>query len=229
MLKCLPVLLVFVLCGFTQEAEPEPPPPVTDTTDGTIKRYKDGESLAADFVTLHTDPKAGQYWETGSDSDGITSSTRWQITKIKGDIALVERRMTVKAELFKSDYVLAYRVNLKAEAGKPNVTRAWVGKLDEAPTKIKVRESKAVPAKAEGDEKGEAFDGLELAGGVWHGKLYSREFEDMTVSLWIAEGGWFDAIVQTKAGDFRELLKQYGGDGDPMMFWPDEESWAAED
>ncbi|MBX3475963.1 MAG: WD40 repeat domain-containing protein [Planctomycetes bacterium] len=206
---------------FTQEDDAIAP---LDTTGSTIKRYTEGESRAPSFVLLHEKPVSGQYWETGSDSHGMTSSVRWQVTSIQGDLALIEQRITMKADTSHSDFVLAYRVNLKAEAGKGNVTAAWIGRPKQAPQRVKVIDA-VPPAAAELEDKGEDFDGLELAGSVWRGKLYTRKSNDLTLRRWVAEGGWFDSTVKTTAGDYLNLLKACGGDGDPIMLWPKVETW----
>lgn len=223
-LLCLPLL-----CGFGDaEPEPAPPPPVKDTTDDTIQAYLDGKSLAPWAIPLHDSPKAGQYWETGSDSYEIESSTRRQVSRVDGDFALVEQRLKLSSEMFKSDYVIAYRVNLKPEKGKPQVTRAWIGKPGEKPKLIKVREmppAKAVAPEEKQDE-GEAFKDLELAGATWKGRLYTRKIEDETTKLWVAEGGWFDAIIKTTVGeDYLEQLQAFGHDGEPILQWPEGAAW----
>lgn len=207
---------------------PPPPLPVKDTSDDIIKGYLDGESLAPWAIPLHADPKAGQYWETGSDSYEIESTTRRQVSRVDGDLVLVEQRLKLKAEMFKSDYVLAFRVNLKPEKGKPQITRAWIGKPGEKPKLIKVREMPVQPAETpkEDKDKGEEFKDLELAGATWKGRLYTHKFDDMTTKLWVAEGGWFDAIIKTTAGDdYLEDLRAFGSDAEPLLQWPEGAAW----
>ncbi|MBZ0136042.1 MAG: hypothetical protein K8I27_06680 [Planctomycetes bacterium] len=225
LMLCLPLLIAF------SDGEPDKDDPEfrkvfprKDTTDEIIKSYTGGTKRAPDFLVVHADPKAGQYWELFSDSLDIETTVRRQVSRIDGDFALIERRMTTRAEMFQSDYVIAFRVNLKAEAGKPNIDRAWIGKPDEAPTLIKVRERKdtdALPAEA---KKSVPFEGLELAGNIWRGELFISVDEEMTTQIWVAEGGYFDAIVKTTVDDdYLEQLRSYGGDADDLMLWP--EKW----
>lgn len=225
LIACLPLLCAFS-DGDPAEGDPEFKKvfPQKDTTQDIIKSYTDGDKLAPDFLQLHADAKAGQYWELFSDSLDIETTVRRQVSRIDGDYALIERRMTTKAEMFKSDYVIAFRVKLKAEAGKPNIDRAWIGKPGEAPKLIKVRERKeGVPAEGE-DRKGIPFEGLELAGNIWRGQVYTSAADDMTTQIWVAEGGYFDSIIKTKVDDdYLEQLQAYGGDADDQLVWP--ENW----
>lgn len=225
LMLCLPLLCAFN-DGDPAEGEPEYKKvfPQKDTTADIIRDYTEDEKRAPDFIQLHADPKAGQYWELFSDSLEIETTVRRQISRIDGDYALVERRVTTKAELFKSDYVLAFRVNLKAEAGKPNIDRAWIGKPGESPALIKVRERKETPPVQEEEErKGIPFEGLELAGNLWRGRLHISAADEMTTRIWIAEGGYFDNIVKvTVDEDYQEQLRAYGGDADDQLIWPED-------
>ena len=222
---CLPLL-----CAFSDGEPAEGDPdfrkvfPQKDTTADIIKRYTDGEKLAPDFIQLHDDPKAGQYWELHSNSLEIETTVRRQISQVEGDFALVERRLITTAEMFKSDYVIAYRVNLKADEGKPNIDQAWIGRPDEAPVLITVGERKAKVVREGEEKKGVPFEGLELAGNVWRGELFISAADDMTTRIWIAEGGYFDGIVKTTVDeDYLEQLRAFGGDADDQMLWP--ENW----
>lgn len=225
LLLCLALLIAF------SDGEPDKDDPEfrkvfprKDTTDDIIRGYTEGDKLAPDFVHLHADAKAGQYWELFSDSLDIETTVCRQVSRIDGDFALIERRLITKAEMFQSDYVLAFRVNLKAENGKPNIDRAWIGKPDEAPALIKVRERKGEPGKPDEPGKGVPFEGLELGGNVWRGELYISVADEMTTKIWVGEGGYFDAIVKTSVDDdYLEQLKSYGGDADDLLLWP--EKW----
>jgi hypothetical protein len=227
MTRTLLILCLPLLCAFADADPAEGDPefekvfPRKDTTDEIIKGYTDGDKLAPDFIALHKDPKAGQYWELHSDSLDIETTIRSQVSRVEEEYALVERRMTVKAELFQSDYVLALRVKLKAEKGKSNVDRAWVGKPDAEPALIKVRERKP-GLEPEGEaRKGIPFEGLELAGNIWRGELFISAAEEMTTRIWVGEGGYFDAIVKTTVDDdYLEQLRAYGGDADDQLIWP---------
>ena len=77
MKRLIPLLLPLLLCGFFGDGdEPKKPLPQVDTTDDTIKSYTGGKTLAPYKIALHDGPKAGQYWEVGSDSYDIDSTSR---------------------------------------------------------------------------------------------------------------------------------------------------------
>jgi hypothetical protein len=222
--------LSLLLCAFVQDGEDEvedpefkPLLPVKDTTDDTIKSYTDARALAPHTIAIHDEPAPGQYWEIGSDSYDITTSTRWQVTKLEGGRALVEHHMKLSAEMFKSDYVLAYRIQLKPEQGKPQVTKAWIGKPGAKPTEIFVRDMPEKVPPAPEEPKGEDFKDLELAGGKWSGKLYTDKTDDITTKIWVADGGWFSKVVKTTVdADYEEKLAAYGTDAKAILEWPED-------
>jgi hypothetical protein len=222
------LVLPLLLCAFLQDDEVEDPEfkpllPVKDTTDETIKSYTDAKALAPHTIAIHAEPAAGQYWEVGSDSYDITSSTRWQVTKLDGGRALVEHHVKLSAEMFKSDYVLAYRIEIEPGPDLPQVTKAWIGKPGAKPTEIFVRDlpEKAPPAPEE--PKGEDFKDLELAGGKWSGKLYIDKADDITTKIWVADGGWFSRIVKTTVdAEYEEKLTAYGTDAKAILEWPED-------
>ena len=217
-MKCLALLLLF--CFLAGEGDA---PAVKDTTDDTIKSYTSAKALAPHTIAIHEDPAAGQYWEVGSDSYDITSSTRWQISKLEGGRALVEQHTKLSSEMFKSDYVIGYRIELKPEPGKPQVTKAWIGKPGAKPTEIFVRDLPEKQPEAVEGPKGEDFKDLELAGGKWAGKLYTDTADDMTTKIWVADAGWFNKTVKTTVdADYEEKLTAYGTDAKPILDWPED-------
>jgi len=221
-------LLLIPLCAFTQDGEDGEPEfrrvyKPKDTTDEIIKTYTEGKVLGPWRVSLHEDPKAGQYWEVHSNSYDIDTTVRWQITKVEDGVALVEKRTTVSSEMFKSDYVLAWRVTLKPAEGKQPLTRAWVGKPGADPAQFEMKGLEDPKPEAADDRKGEDFKDLELAGAKWKGKVYKLEDDELTIRIWEAEGGWFDKIVKTTVDeDYEEKLQAYGSDGKGIMKWPDD-------
>ena len=226
---CLVLVVVGHASVVAQDAKDDPDLPQVDTTDTTIKSYTDGKSLAPCAVAIHKDPKPGQYWEVGSDSFDIKTTNRWQVSRIDGDVALLEQRVSMSAEMFKSAYVLGYRVDLKPERGAPSVTKAWIGKPGGKPQVIQIAKMPAVEApdtEAEDDtpkDEGQPFEALELAGTTWKGRLYTHEFDDMTTKIWVVENGWFDRIAKTTAGDeFEQKLQSFGYDAEPLMLWPED-------
>lgn len=224
------LLIALLFVPLFQEGEPEIEDPkfkrvlpLKDTTDDTIKAYTDGKSLAQHTIAIHDDPQAGQYWEVGSDSYGITSSTRWQITKVEGGSALVEQHLKMTAEMFKSDYVLGYRIELKPEEGKLQVTKAWIGKPGEKPQEVTVRELPKKPAAKGAEPKGISFTELELAGKKWDGKLYTDVTDEITTRIWVGDGGWFNAIIKTTVDEeYEEKLTATGSDAKAILDWPED-------
>jgi hypothetical protein len=222
------VLVALLFLPVFQEGEPEIDDPkfkkvlpLKDTTDDIIKAYTDAKSLAPHSIAIHEEPKAGQYWEVGSDSFDITSSTRWQVSKVAGGRALIEQHLKMKAEMFKSDYVLGFRIELKPEAGKPQVTKAWIGKPGEKPQEITVRELPKNPTPKGDEPKGIAFTELELGGRKWDGKLYTDVTDDISTRIWVADGGWFNAIIKTTVDEeYEEKLQALGEDAKPILDWP---------
>ena len=224
MIRLLPLLCLVMLLA-PDDAEPLP---VVDTTDSVIKGYTDGTSSAPYFVLLHEKPVAGQFWKTGSDSYEITSSTQWQITKVEGQVALVEQRLKMDAEMFKSDYVLGFRVKLDAGAGKPNVTKAWIGKPGQEATPVTVKQPPPEPdqpakePEPDPDETTEDFAALKLGGGSWAGKLYTRVYGKEISQVWIATEGWFGGVIKVTSGDYTNELQSFGSDGTSIMTWGEE-------
>ncbi|MCB9893528.1 MAG: hypothetical protein H6839_03665 [Planctomycetes bacterium] len=220
-------LVCLLLLGFAPDDE-RPELPVTDTTDATIKAYKDGESKAPYFVQLHDKPAVGQFWETGSDSYDIDTSTRWQVSKLDGQTAIIEQQLKVDADMFKSDYVIAYRVRLDAGEGKPNVSKAWIGKPGEDPAEITVQEAPPdteVPEEKPAedlDETIEDFAAMKLGGGTWAGKLYTRVYGKEISQIWIASEGWFGGVIKLTAGDYTNQLRSFGSDAEPILKLTDE-------
>jgi hypothetical protein len=209
--------------------EPQPGPNAMDTSDQTMDMYKSGTMQAMYWVRLHKDLKAGQYWETWMEAHGTTFMNRWQVASIDGDEAVVENRNRMVSEFMVSDYVVAYRVNLKAKDEAANVKKAWIAKPGEEPYEItimevpeSVREGNDAPG---GEEvKEEKFEDLEVAGKKWSGTLYTTEH----AKWWEADDGWFTGMVRMDSSGMITELKRFGDDAKPLLKWPKKEEGAAE-
>lgn len=229
------LLLPVVLCGFgpgdeKPEEKPQDPPPAekndkaTDMTDMMLEHIKE----ALYVVTMHKDPKVGQYWESGSEAYGSTTTTRWQVAKLDGTTAIVEYQLKSVSEYVKYDYVLAYEVDLSKAAGEANVTKAWVGKPGAKGNKIDVMAKPKGATKADKPAE-EKFTDLELAGGKWSGTVYTYKGDGWESKTWMAENGWFGGLIKSEAAGFVTELKKYGEDAKPLLKWDEEKDAKAPD
>ncbi|MCA8915066.1 MAG: hypothetical protein KDB90_06605 [Planctomycetes bacterium] len=168
----------------------------TDMADMMIKMYTDGQQKASPFVALHSFVSVGQYWEVTSNFGGQESVNKWQVTaKAKGTKSefIVENDMGM-------GYILAYQVDSWAEAGKPNVKKAWIGKTGEEPQEIEVMEWEATtggnaPA-FNGIVLKEDFKAVKMAGKDFDGELVIVKSDGNTTKTWTAENGWFSKVIK---------------------------------
>ena len=235
----LALLIALMLCGFGPSGEgkePEPEPEaeedsnVMDSSDMTIDMYIDGTIKASYWITVHADPKAGQYWQTEMEAYGTKSTTRWQVASVDGDTAIIENQMKSSGEYAKSDYVLAYKIDLKAAMGDVNVTKAWIGKPGKEAKEIKVMEKPEPMADggAAGDYKmvTEDFNNLEIAGGKWSGKLTTITGDGWESKMWVADNGWFGGAVKMESAGMVNELKAFGEDAKALLKMPKDEKEA---
>ena len=194
----------------------------TDSSQGTIDMYVNGTIKASYWVTVHADPKVGQYWETSSDAYGTKSTTRWQIANVDGNNVIVENQMKSDSEYAMSDYVIAYSVDTSVAMGEVNVTKAWIGKPGEAGKEIQVME-KPEPV-ADGtttnyETTTEAFTDVEMAGGKWSGTLTTTKGEGWESKVWMADNAWFGGMIKMESGAMVVSLTAYGEDAKPLLKW----------
>ncbi|MBX3460750.1 MAG: hypothetical protein KF696_12445 [Planctomycetes bacterium] len=187
----------------------------TDMTQMMVDNIKE----ASYWVTVHKDPKAGQYWETSSEAYGSKNTMRWQIAKIDGDIAIVEFQMKSKGEYSSYDYTTAYQVDLTKGMGEVNVQKAWIGKTGEKGKEIGVM-AKPTGCGATGDKPTEEpFSGLEMAGGTWSGTIYTMKGDGWESKTWMAENGWFGGMIKSEASGMVTSLTAFGDDAKPLLLW----------
>jgi len=196
-----------------------------DMAQMTIDMYKNGTMSATYWVTVHADPKAGQYWETTSTSNygaGETKSTMaWGVAKVDGGHAWVENDMG-------QGYILAYDVDLsKTMEDGHNVVKAWIGKKGAKAEEIKVMEYK----KPEGGTTGEAPKyemtteevTLNAAGKDWACTLTTTKMDGTEMKTWVCKDAWFGGVIKTwmkmSAGESSSELTKFGEDGKPWLNW----------
>ncbi len=205
-----------------------------DTTDATIKPFRDGTAKAAYRVTVLHDPKSGQYWETTSTmKDGsATTTTRWTIVRVESETILVEKIEMSLRKSSKHRYVTAFTVSMSARDSFANVKKAWIGKPGEKGKEITVMEKPVQPgpdAKETNEVKyehtQEEFEGLELAGRSWSGmKSTTKDLRTRRVTkLWEVSNGWFDRIIKMETDDAVTELVAMGDDGQALLKWDDVE------
>ncbi|MHC4841194.1 MAG: hypothetical protein ACYTDT_09605 [Planctomycetota bacterium] len=184
----------------------------TDSSQMTL----DALTEATYWVQVHADPVAGQYWETEMEMSGMLMTTRWQVTKVDGDTAIVENQMKMDSEYMVSDYVLAYEVNLAAGEGEANVTKAWKGLPGEAGTEMDIMaKPEPVCGGCAPEQETEEFTGFEAAGGTFEGTIYITEY----AKTWMASNGWFNGMVKMEAGGNTSLLTAMGEDAEGILSW----------
>lgn len=171
----------------------------TDMADTMIKMYKDGSVKASPFVAIHSYVAVGQTWGVTSNFGGQKSETLWQVTaKAEGTKSefIIEHNMG-------QGYILAYQVDVWAEAGKQNVKKAWIGKPGEKPEEIQVMEWTEPAAGGANEVKGivvrEDFADLELAGEKFKGELTIIKADGNTTKMWIASNGWFSKLIKMES------------------------------
>ncbi|MCA8937554.1 MAG: hypothetical protein KDB68_15260 [Planctomycetes bacterium] len=163
--------------------------------DATIKMYTDGTMKAAPFVAMHSFVSVGQYWEVTNNFGGMKSVNKWQVS---AKAAGTKSEFIVESDNGQG-YILAYQIDAWAGAGKPNVTKAWIGKAGEEPKEIKIMEWK----KAEGGATApsgivltEEFSDIEMCGESFNGDLTTVKSDGNTTKTWIAENGWFNKLIK---------------------------------
>lgn len=194
-----------------------------DNSQSTIDMYTAGTMKASYWVQLHADPAAGQYWETSSEMSGMVMTSRWQIAKVDGDMAIVEQQSKMDSEYMVSDYVLAFQVDLSVtEPGAVNVTKAWVGKPGEKGAEIEIMEKPEATCGGcapEVDSVTEDFSDLELAGGKWSGKVTTTTVSGTESKVWMADEGWFGGMIKMQSGDYVNELTAFGTDAEALLAW----------
>ena len=193
-----------------------------DSSQMMIDNYVNGTVKAQYWVMVHADPAGGQYWETSGEAYGTTSTQRWNVAKVDGDMAVIEWQMKSDSEYAMSDYVLAFQVDLTVAMGEVNVQKAWIGKPGEAGAEIEVM-AKPEPvacgaATSDYEITNEDFTDVEMAGGKWSGTLQTIKGEGFEMKTWTASNGWFNGVIKTEMnGATSSELTAFGDDGTPIL------------
>ncbi len=188
----------------------------TDMTQMMIDNIKE----TTYWVTVHKDAKAGQYWETSSEAYGSKNTTRWQIAKVDGDVAIVEMQMKSKGEYSSYDYVTAYQVDTSVAMGEVNVQKAWIGKAGEKGKEIGVMAKPAPVCGGKAPETTEEpFADLELGGGKWSGKIITMKGDGWESKTWMADNGWFGGMIKSEVSGMVTALSAFGEDAKPLLSW----------
>ena len=212
-------ITIFALCGCSQTPSQQD----DEHHYGTIQTYVDGTLKATYWVTVHSEPKPGQYWETTTEAFNYVHTERWQIVEVNGSTALIEHRSLADGEHLWFEYVMAYEVNLDAGEGEANVTMAWIGKPGDRPTAIQVMVRPEQEPTEDGatdyELRNEDFSGFEIAGHVWTGTMTTVVGDGWESRYWTATDGWFGGLIKTEGGGIVTELKAFGHDAKPLLDW----------
>ena len=170
--------------------------PATDMADMMVNMYVDGQQKAFPYVVLHEFVAVGQYWETTSTFGGTSSVNKWQVT---AKAAGTKSEFIVENDMGQG-YVLAYQVDAWAEQGKPNVSKAWIGKPGEEPKEVELMQWDTASSGAAGEFNGivlrEDFSGVKMAGKEFEGELVIVKSDGSTTKTWSASNGWFSKVIK---------------------------------
>lgn len=200
----------------TEEPKAEP----VDQAAAMVKLFTDGTINASPWIALHSVVSVGQIWHVESDFGAGKYTDMWQVVKKTG-------RSTVIVEHCNGQgVVLAYEVDAWAEAGKPNVSRAWVGKKGDEPKEIKLAEWKegtGAGGQAAGITVREDFGGVEMAGKTFHGELTIIKDSGNTTKIWVAKNGWFNNLIRMDMSDktmMKVVKAHFDEKVDTYLKWP---------
>lgn len=168
----------------------------TSAADATIDMYVNGQMKASPFVAMHNFVAVGQYWEVTSNFGGMKSVNKWQVS---AKAAGTKSQFIVENDMGQG-YILAYQVDAWAEAGTPNVKKAWIGKPGEEPREIEIMEWKkgeaTEAAKPNGIVLTEEFSDVEMCEFSFEGDLTTVKSDGNTTKMWVAENGWFGKLIK---------------------------------
>jgi hypothetical protein len=152
------------------------------------------ERVAPAYLPLHEVVLVGHIWHVEVDTGSGTATEQWQVVDKIGRSEFIVEHLNAKGD------VTAYQVDSWAEAGKPNVRKAWVGKPGEAPKEITV--ATEMP---KADEPGfilrGKFNGVEMAGKKFNGEVVTVRDGGVSTKTWIADEGWFDRVIRKDVND----------------------------
>lgn len=202
------------------EPKEEPKAEPVDQAAAMVKLYTDGTISASPWIALHSVVSVGQIWHVESDFGAGKYTDMWQVVKRTG-------RSTVIVEHCNGQgVVLAYEVDAWAEKGKPNVSRAWVGKKGDEPKEIKLaqwKEGGSATSTTAGITLKEAFADVELAGKKFKGELVITKDSGNTTKVWIADNGWFNNLIRMDMNDktmMKVVKAHFDEKVDTFLKWP---------
>jgi hypothetical protein len=162
--------------------------------DAVIQSYVNGSRKAPAVIPIHEFVFVGQTWVLEVDIDGEMQTETWQIT------STAARGVVMIEQIRPQGYIVAYQVNAWAEAGKPNVQKAWVGKAGETAREIQVNST--IEAEEEpGFVLRGNFRNVEMAGKTWSGELVTVREDGHSSRTWIANDGWFNGVIRKDVND----------------------------
>lgn len=168
----------------------------SSAADATIDMYENGQMKASPFVAIHSFVAVGQYWEVTNNFGGVKSVNKWQVS---AKAAGTKSQFIVENDMGQG-YILAYQVDAWAEAGSPNVKKAWIGKPGELPSEIEIMEWKkgeaTEAAKPGGIVLTEEFSDVEMCEFSFEGDLTTVKSDGNTTKMWVAENGWFGKVIK---------------------------------
>lgn len=148
------------------------------------------ERQAVAWLPIHEVILVGHIWHVEVATGSGTATEQWQVVNKIG------RSEFIIEHLGADGYVTAYQVDSWAEAGKPNVKKAWAGKQGEEPQEIKV-----AATLSEAEEPGfvlrAKFHNVELAGKKFNGEVTTVRDQGQSTKTWVANEGWFNKVIRT--------------------------------
>ncbi|MBK8206981.1 MAG: hypothetical protein IPK87_09360 [Planctomycetes bacterium] len=193
----------------------------TDVAQLMIDQYLNGTQKASPWVALHETVSVGQMWHVESDFGAGKSTDKWQVVAKPGKSEFIIENLSAQG------VVLAYQVDAWADAGKPNVKKAWIGKEGAEPKEIKVAEWKAGTGEA-GEAPGivvrEDFANVEMGGKKFDGEVIIVKDSGNTTKTWIAKNGWFSKLIRMDMND-KTMMKvtkaHFDEKVDTFLKWPE--------
>ncbi|MBX3460365.1 MAG: hypothetical protein KF696_10460 [Planctomycetes bacterium] len=193
----------------------------TDIAAMIIKQYLDGNQKAAPWIAIHETVNVGQQWHVESDFGQGPSVDKWQIVAKPGKSEFIVEHLSGQG------VVIAYQVDAWAEAGEPNVRKAWIGKEGEEPQEIKVAEWQKSTGGTKGEEPGfvmkAKFYNVEMAGKKFEGETITIKETDWSSRTWIADNGWFNKVIRMDYNDktqMKVIAAKFDEKVDTFLKWP---------
>lgn len=193
----------------------------TDIAAMIIQQYVDGNQKASPWIALHETVNVGQQWHVESDFGQGASVDKWQAVAKPGKSEFIVEHLSAQG------VVIAYQVDAWAEAGEPNVKKAWIGKEGDEPKEIKIAEWKkgaGEAAEAPGIVVREDYKDLELAGKKFSGELSTIKDAGNTTKIWMASSGWFNKLIRMDYNgktNMKVIVAKFDEKVETFLKWPE--------